>query len=216
MAHTVVIADASGALQALAGQAWRDCGAGLLSCTAVDEVLQALAREQVVLVITDPGFGGAPDLGVIRQFAAIAGPQKLAVACTPVEAPGVRQLGVQHLLGSPPTAAALARCVHGAMAVELNFAGDTQFYSDFRADCLRQFAADVARGDRHAAACELQAFRNLAHDLKSVLRVLGENDASACAQRMEGHLAARAWPPALLDWARLRASLLVLTVPCRS
>lgn len=92
-------------------------------------------------------------------------------------------------------------------AIATHFGGDAQLYHGFRHDCLRQFADDLSACDAHVAAAETRPLRLMVHNLKTVLLVLGEDELSACARRLEQHLAPGPWPDALPDWPLLRAGL---------
>ena len=71
---------------------------------------------------------------------------------------------------------------------------------------ISKFADDVAEGERCCAAADLAALRRLAHSLKSVLQLLGDDTASELARRIERQAAAGAHD-SVAQWPALRAVL---------
>lgn len=72
-----------------------------------------------------------------------------------------------------------------ARAIDESFGGDAALFHAYRARCLQQFPQDLRDGDAALAASDAPALRRVAHNLKSVLLLLGEPDASALARRLE-------------------------------
>lgn len=110
-------------------------------------------------------------------------------------------LGVWRILDKPVSIGALVEAVESALAgtapaaapslpdtgdaVQHHFGGDASLYAAFRSQAVAQFAADIAEGDRCSAAADLPALRRLAHNLKSVLLLLGDAAGSAAARTLE-------------------------------
>ena len=86
--------------------------------------------------------------------------------------------------------------------------GDRALLTAFRAACLTQFALDVREGDAHLVSRDARGLRRLAHNLRSVLAVLGEPVASACASRLEDMLLGNDWPASEATWTVMRTHLL--------
>lgn len=96
-----------------------------------------------------------------------------------------------------------------AAAVAAHFGGDATLYRAFRESCLLQFPDDLRQGDAAVAAGDAAALRRVAHSLKSVLLLLGEDEASATARRLEHAAEAGDWAACHGPWQaislRLRA-----------
>ncbi|MCP5287365.1 MAG: Hpt domain-containing protein, partial [Burkholderiaceae bacterium] len=87
-----------------------------------------------------------------------------------------------------------------AAAIAAHFGGDATLYRAFRASCLQQFPADLREGDAAVASDDAPRLRRVAHSLKSVLLLLGEEDASATARRLEHAAEAADWPACHGPW----------------
>ena len=85
------------------------------------------------------------------------------------------------------------------------FGGNRVLYDTYRQACRVQFGADLRTGDAAVAARDCEALRHVAHNLKSVLTMLGEADAAECARSTEEHAAAGAGDAMVQGWQRLRA-----------
>ncbi len=96
----------------------------------------------------------------------------------------------------------------GPAAVSSYFGGDAALFHSYRASCLAQLPDDVALGENLLAARDAAALRRLAHNLKSVLRLLGHEQASGLAQTLEQACLASDWAGATDAWRRLGAALL--------
>lgn len=88
-------------------------------------------------------------------------------------------------------------------AVARHFAGDRGLFIAFRDSSLPQLALDMAAGRQALAAGDATTLRHLAHNLKSVLTMLGRADAAEIARTLEHELAAGASPDAGALWQRL-------------
>lgn len=96
----------------------------------------------------------------------------------------------------------------GPAAVSSYFGGDAALFHSYRASCLAQLPDDVALGENLLAARNAAALRRLAHNLKSVLRLLGHEQASGLAQTLEQACLASDWAGATDAWRQLGAALL--------
>ena len=133
-------------------------------------------------------------------------------------------LGVWRVLHKPSSVGALMACVSEALAsvaaapaapagplaraldpVNDFFGGNRVLYDTYRQACSVQFGADLRTGDAAVAARDCEALRHVAHNLKSVLTMLGEADAAECARSTEEHAAAGAGDAMVQGWQRLRA-----------
>ena len=139
-------------------------------------------------------------------------------------------LGVDEVLAKPVALADLLACVQRGLAdtpapagagaaaevavgaadrvlVDRYFGGRPDLFEAYRDSCRQQFVLDVQQGDRALARGDLAALRRLAHSLKTVLLTLGDNAASALAQRLEQQAESS---QGAADWQALRAALLAL------
>lgn len=94
-------------------------------------------------------------------------------------------------------------------AIEDHFGGQAPLFDEFVASCVTQFPSDIDAGDRACAQGDAQALRRVAHNLKSVLQLIGSAEGHAMARRLE-QAAARddGFVPALIpDWHRLCAHI---------
>lgn len=118
----------------------------------------------------------------------------------------------------PATAAqeplpANAARAHAQAAIEEYFAGNGALYRAYRATCLTQFVHDVHNGDTAAAAHDLVALRHLAHNAKSVLRMLGYPALSTQAHCLEEDCTKGRSAEALAGWQALRTAVLAIGNP---
>ena len=194
----------------------RECGLALVERLRADPATFGAPRIVVTGAALDgPGIGErSRRLGVWRLLD------------KPVSLEAIEVCVVEALEDSPPPPSALpesgsARSMDAVRAdpqacgappaatLDTLFGGDLPLYTAYRESCITQFRADVAQGDALAGADALPALSRLAHNLRSVLRLLGEEQAAVQAERLETLLddTARA-PQARPAWQRLRAALL--------
>lgn len=127
-------------------------------------------------------------------------------------------LGVWRILHKPVSIAALVQCTREALSlapaersvaaavpaaapqptrasptVPAFFADKPALFATYRQSCLTQFVQDLAQGERAAAQGDVAALGRIAHNLKSVLTLLGHDDIAQQAQCTEA-LAQRAQP----------------------
>ena len=99
----------------------------------------------------------------------------------------------------PPAPGAPALWAQQALdAIEHTFGGDAPLFKSYAASAVQQFPLDVAGGDRAVAAADRPLLRRTAHNLKSVLAMLGDPAWSAHARALE-----HAAEDAEADWAEL-------------
>jgi CheY-like chemotaxis protein len=100
---------------------------------------------------------------------------------------------------------------HRAAAIAELFGGDRPLYDRYREACQLQFPIDIAQGDAGLERSDLAQIRRLAHNLRSVLRTLGEADAADRADRLEAAAVSADLAKARAAWRGLRTELLRLT-----
>lgn len=208
----------------------------LVSCTSAEQAQRLLESQPFALLITDlmlPGASGveliewlrrSPHNGCSAVIFSAGVRADVALRLEPLQVWGV--------LRKPVSVAQLVDCVEsvlaaqspgragahgadadvqadsGACAVSTYFGGDAALFHSYRASCLAQLPADVALGENLLAARDAAALRRLAHSLKSVLRLLGQEQASGLAQALEQSCLAGDWAGATDVWRQLGAALL--------
>jgi CheY-like chemotaxis protein len=94
-----------------------------------------------------------------------------------------------------------------AAAIAHYFAGQTALFEAYREGCRRQFSSDLQAGERAFSESDAAALRRLAHNLKSVLRMLGSEEAALQAQALEASAAQGNWEAMAAGWAELSRPL---------
>lgn len=211
--------------------ALEDLDVALVSCASVSEALAALREAPVQLVVTDlmlPGESGVSLLQRLHDDPPLRAGARLAVFSAGLDQAMRQQLGrydLFRLLAKPVSVQELAACVSQAIAhapgpppapggqtdpVLDHFGGDAGLHAAFRASAIAQFPNDLDEGDRACASGDLQALRRVAHSLKSVLRLLGNEQASITARATEDSAVDGDAPRATEEWGRLRAQVAAL------
>ncbi|MBN9339419.1 MAG: hypothetical protein ABT02_11780 [Comamonadaceae bacterium SCN 68-20] len=196
----------------------------LLGHTSVQLVLMDLAlpdgsgQDLLPLLPTQDGtgcrtivFSGAVDAALQRQLQSqgawrvLAKPVGVGLLLETVREAlqGTMQAGPLPT-GLPPEPAAEASAQDPVAAF---FGGDHGLYQAYLASCLAQFGNDLAQGDAAARAHDAPALQRVAHSLKSVLTMLGQQHAAQEAREIEAHAAAGATAEMRGGWQRLRQQL---------
>jgi DNA-binding response OmpR family regulator len=206
--------------------------AELVHCGTLAEAQRALESAGASVVITDlslPDGFGQDLLAWIQARAGAGAPACRAVVFSGgIDAAAERQLallGAWRVLHKPSSVGALMACVSEALAsvssalpvagpddqtpahdpADEFFGGDRGLYDTYRLACRAQFALDLRAGDVAVSVRDSAALQRVAHNLKSVLTMLGEAEAAACARSTEEWAAAAAGDAMAQGWQRLRA-----------
>jgi HPt (histidine-containing phosphotransfer) domain-containing protein len=125
------------------------------------------------------------------------------VAVKPTKAGGF--LAALPSPGSPAQWAEQARA-----AIEDTFGGDAPLFRAYAASALEQFPHDAATGDRAVAASDRPLLMRTAHNLKSVLAMLGDAAWSGHARTLEHAAEANEadWASLAQMWGPLRDEVL--------
>jgi DNA-binding NtrC family response regulator len=212
-------------------------GVSLVQCATLAEAKQALTTEVAPLVLTDltlPDGSGLDLLGWMQASLSLQGAACRTVVFSggidPATQRRLESLNVWRVLHKPASVGALMACVSETLAspsgeepaalavaplvsadpVAEFFGGNRALYEAYRQACLARFPQDVIEGDLAVAAQDAQALRRVAHNLKSVLTMLGEAQAAQCARSNEEWAAAGDLEPMQLGWQQLRQHVLLL------
>jgi CheY-like chemotaxis protein len=233
----VVVVDDDASIRRLVEMALETLPVELVLCASVPAARAALRERTADLLITDlmmPGETGVDLLHSLQADPALRGNARLAVFSAGLDAARraeLQALGVWRLIDKPVSTLALEDCVCEALgltpdagadaaepaapadddadaqAAAAHFGGDVALFRAFRDGCLAQFPLDRAAGDAACAAGDTAALRRVAHNLKSVLRLLGHDPASRLAARLEQSAADADAVTAKALWASLRDEL---------
>lgn len=202
----------------------------LVQCATLAQARQAIEAAAVQLVITDLTLPDGSGLDWLQWLhARVPAP---GLACRTVVFSGgidpamerqLQALQVWRILHKPASVGALMECVEQALdslaesaatppagattasdPVTEFFAGNHALYRTYRAACLAQFAQDVRAGDSAVQAGDVQALQRVAHNLKSVLTMLGEASAAQSARSTEECAAQGALESMQQGWRQLR------------
>lgn len=200
----------------------------LLPCATLAQARQALADPAVRLVLTDLTLPDGSGLDLLHWMQNRALPPGMACR-TVVLSGGIgpameRKLGalqVWRVLHKPVSVGDLMACVSDALAADAQevpaarqapssdpvteyFGGNRPLYDAYRSACLAQFPQDLADGDLAAKTGDGHALQRVAHNLKSVLTMLGEASAARQARSAEELAASGAPEPMHQGWRQLR------------
>ena len=132
----------------------------------------------------------------------------------------LKALQVWRVLHKPASVGSLVACVADALAadaaaaqaqttvlqsdpVDEFFGSNRPLYDAYRAASVVQLVQDLDDGDRAVRAGDLQALRRVAHNLKSALAMLGQEQAVQVARATEEHAAQSAAAAAHAGWEQL-------------
>jgi CheY-like chemotaxis protein len=237
MRPRVLLLDDDDLVRALITFALEDMDIDLVECVSVAQALQQLHDEPVQLLLTDlmmPGESGLSFIGRLADNPQLAGGARIVVfsagLTTEVRAQ-LAPLPIWRLLSKPASITAIRSCVEDGLAAAradgaasgaapappavdsvaaTYFNGDAALSESYRRTCLQQFPIDVRRGDAAVAQTDLAALRRLAHDLKSVLQILGHDTLAQQARALEDASAAGDAPVSLQLWVPVRTGLQAL------
>lgn len=239
MRPRVLLLDDDDLVHALISFALEDMPIELIACVSVAQALQCLQDAPVQLLLTDlmmPGESGLSFIGRLADNPQLAGGARIVVFSAGLTSEVRAQLAplpIWRLLSKPASITAIRSCVEDGLAAAQAattvpgavpapappaadsvgasyFNGDVALSESYRCACLRQFPADLHAGDAAVAQTDLMALRRLAHDLKSVLQILGHDALAQQARALEDAAAAGDAPVSMQLWVPLRNGLQAL------
>ncbi len=203
-----------------------------------DSVAQAsrmLESEPVDLVLTDLTLvdGSALDFAKALLAQARIPVAVFSAGITPSVEQQLQQAGVWRILHKPVGLKILQACVMDAVGdaadpgrrigaalppspvvacadVAAPFEGRESLLQSFTASCRQQFPLDAQAGDEALARDDMQALRRIAHNLKSVLRLVGATELADMAQSLDTQLSRQDLTGVAGRWQGLRDALLRL------
>ncbi len=219
----IIVVEDDASVRSYVSMALEDMSLDLVICAGISEAMQALAEKPACLILTDLMLNGESGLDLLERLTLdkqLAGGARLAVFSAGVNA-AVRQkleaLPVWRILSKPVSLTSLENCVRDAIgctesmadapsppsdkhAIATYFGGSEALYATFKAACLQQFPMDIQSGDAAATTGDHQTLRRVAHSLKSILLMLGEQvlsdlarDAENAANTEDHHLVQELW-----------------------
>lgn len=237
----VLLVEDDASTRCYVGMALEDLPVDLVEAGTLEEARQALAGGAFALLLSDlmlPDGSGLDLLAWLQADPALRGGARVVVLSAGVST-AVREqasaLGAWRVLEKPVSLAALTECVAQALvepasasapapaptplprdvratAIDAHFGGQAALYDAFRASSLTQFQADIDAGDAACRDGDVAALRRQAHNLKSVLLLLGADATSARAYTLEAAAASGAASITTLAplWQDLRSAVLIL------
>lgn len=207
---------------------------------SVAQASRMLESEPVDLVLTDLTLvdGSALDFAKALLAQARMPVAVFSAGITPSVEQQLQQAGVWRILHKPVGLKALQACVMDAVGdaadpgrrigaalptspvvtspvvacadVAALFEGRESLLQSFTASCRQQFPLDAQAGDEALARDDMQALRRTAHNLKSVLRLVGATELADMAQSLDTQLSRQDLTGVAGRWQGLRDALLRL------
>lgn len=210
----------------------------LITCASAEEAQLVLPQQPCAMLITDlmlPGISGLKLIEWLRS--STSANCQVVVFSAGVDYATTQQLdhlNVHQVLRKPVSVIDLVTCVQKVL--ELNssrleestatltppnstntdvidkfFCGDCELFFSYRASCSAQMPTDVAQGSKHLTARDSAAFRRLAHNLKSVFKLLGQEHAFSIARNLEQACLNEDWVMVDELWMRLVSEMQVVS-----
>ena len=232
----VLLLEDDASIRRFVGMALAELPIELVEARSIAEAWEQLGRQDVDLFISDLMLpdGNAMDMFRALRDPPRASAMPVVIFSAGVSAATrehAAELGVVRVLDKPVPYLDLVACVEQAIgsagqrppsptvvmadslpatqrqrAIDDHFGGQAALFDEFLASCLAQLPADIEAGDQACAAHDTGALRRVAHNLKSVLQLIGSTEGHAMARRLE-HAAAegQAFTAMMSDWGQVRA-----------
>jgi CheY-like chemotaxis protein/HPt (histidine-containing phosphotransfer) domain-containing protein len=240
----VLLLEDDASIRRFVGMALAELPIELVEARSISEAWEQLGRQDVDLFISDLMLpdGNAMDMFHALREQPLGHTLPVVIFSAGVSAATrevAAELGVFRVLDKPVPYRELVACVEQAIggtghpppagaggladslpatqrqrAIDDHFGGQAALFDEFLASCLAQLPADIAAGDQACASQDAGALRRVAHNLKSVLQLIGSTEGHAMARGLE-HAAAEGQGFAAMtaDWDRVRALVASLHRP---
>ncbi len=202
----------------------------LLPCATLAEAYGVLDRDPVQLVLTDMTLPDGSGLDLLQWLSERHMACRTLVFSGSLDAALHRDLlgrGVWRVLTKPASVGTLLDAVSQALVdpalvtaappssmpasatdlVNKYFGGNQRLFMAYHQSCLDQFVEDLRMGDHAVQTQDNAGLHRIAHNLKSVLTLLGEEEGARLALRTETWAAQGAWALAASSWGPLRAQV---------
>lgn len=179
----------------------------LVFCQNVDQALAALTEQRFDFILTDLMLPGESGLSFIRRLAAdekIAQGAEVVALSAGIDAAIMTELetlGVRKKLLKPVSVSTLQAIflnnftdldaeakADNQKTIDRYFGGQHELFNQFKEQSFPLLANDIEKGDLLLIARDLAALHQLAHSLKSVLVLLGQEHLHARALELERYL----------------------------
>jgi DNA-binding response OmpR family regulator len=184
----------------------------VVACSTLAEARQALEDDSVQLVFTDLTLPDGSGLDLLQWLQARTQPSDTTYRAVVFSGgvnvemdPKLKALQVWRVLHKPASVGSLMACVADALASLVTavstaapaieglwsdpeaefFGGNRALYDAYRAASLAQFPHDLDDADLAARTGDAQTLRRVAHNVKSVLTMLGDISAAQQARVVE-------------------------------
>lgn len=240
----ILLLEDDASIRRFVGMALADLPIELVEATSIAEAWQQLGRQQVDLFISDLMLpdGNAMDVFRALRDDRQGGAMRIVIFSAGVSAATrelAAELGVFRVLDKPVPYRDLVACVEQAIdlagsspaeparpinhslpatqrqrAIDDHFGGQAALFDEFLASCLAQLPADIEAGDQACATQDAGALRRVAHNLKSVLQLIGSTEGHSMARHLE-HAAAegQAFSALTPEWGEVRTHVMSLYRP---
>ncbi|MEF8690520.1 UNVERIFIED_CONTAM: response regulator [Comamonas sp. A-3] len=216
--------------------ALEDLSLDLVTCTTAEEAQKLIPLSSCALLITDmmlPGASGLQLIEWLRKSSFSACPVVVFSAgldCSITE--HLEQLSVRRVLRKPVSVKELVTCIATALnanvapsvmhaartsnvrdmhveeyAINTYFCGDRELFIEYKAACAVQMSTDLTLGAQHLSSSDSEGLHRLAHNLKSVFRLLGLETASDTARTLEEACKGADWEKVLAHWHLIRMEM---------
>lgn len=226
-AYKILLLEDDPLMQRFVSLALDETGHEIVCCQNVSQALSALKLNRFDFILTDlmlPGESGLSFIRKLRQDDTISYGAEVIALSAGINAAMIEELellGVTKRLLKPVSVGDLQAIFvetplqvtqpspSAREAIDQYFGGQRTLFEQFKSQSLTLLAADIDLGDRLVAAGAFPSLHQLAHSLKSVLLLLGEQRAHELSLALEHDLALNN-PVAIQiarQWDNLRAEL---------
>lgn len=243
-ASRVLLLEDDASIRRFVGMALAELPIELVEARSIAEAWEQLGRQDVDLFISDLMLPDGNAMHMFHALREQPGSSAMQVVIFSAGVSAATrelaaELGVFRVLDKPVPYLDLVACVQQAIggasplspaqavvltdslpatqrqrAIDDHFGGQAALFDEFLASCLAQLPADIDAGDQACATQDAGALRRVAHNLKSVLQLIGSTEGHAMARRLE-HAAAegQAFAAMTSDWGQIRALVKSLCRP---